>query len=62
VIRVRVFQGKHLVRNQAAHVRKHHVRFNLRLGKAAKAGRYTIRLSVDTAGQVAAITRYVRVG
>ena len=61
VIRVRVFQGKHLVRNQAARVRSHHVRFTLRLGHAAKAGRYTIRLSVDTGGHVAAITRYVRI-
>jgi phospholipase C len=61
VIRVRLFHGRHLVRNQAAHVRSHHVRFTLRLGKAAKAGRYTIRLSVDTGGQVAAITRYTRI-
>jgi phospholipase C len=61
VIRVRLFQGRHLVRNQAARVRSHHARFTLRLGKNAKAGRYTIRLSVDTAGQVAAITHNVRV-
>jgi hypothetical protein len=61
LIRVRLFQGKHLIRNQAARVRNHHVRFNLRLGHAAKAGRYTIRLSVDTAGHVAAITRYARI-
>ena len=31
------------------------------VGHAAKAGRYTIRLSVDTAGHVAAITRYARI-
>jgi hypothetical protein len=61
VIRVRVFQGRHLVRNQAGRVRSHHARFTLRLGNAAKAGRYTIRLSVDTAGHVAAITRYARI-
>jgi len=61
LIRVRLFQSKHLIRNQAARVRNHHVRFNLRLGHAAKAGRYTIRLSVDTAGHVAAITRYARI-
>jgi hypothetical protein len=61
VIRVRVFQGPHLVRNQAARVRSHHARFTLRLGNAAKAGRYTIRLSVDAAGHVAAIKRYARI-
>ncbi|HEY1510116.1 MAG TPA: alkaline phosphatase family protein [Solirubrobacteraceae bacterium] len=61
VIRVRLFHGRQLVRNQAARVRSHHARFTLRLGKNAKAGRYTIRLSVDSAGQVAAISHNVRV-
>jgi hypothetical protein len=61
VIRVRLFHGRQLVRNKAARVHSHHARFTLRLGKNAKAGRYMIRLSVDSAGQVAAITHNVRV-
>lgn len=38
VIRVRLFRGRQLVRNQAARVRSHRARFTLRLGKNAKRG------------------------
>jgi hypothetical protein len=42
-------------------VRNHRARLSLPLGRRARSGRYTIRLTVDAAGRVGSLTRYVRV-
>jgi phospholipase C len=57
LVRARLYKGHALIRNKAALVRKHHVRFTLRLGRGAVSGRYTIRLTIDAGGKVGALTR-----
>ena len=57
LVRARLYHGHVLVRNQAAMVRNHRVKFTLQLGRHAARGRYTIRLSIDAGGTVGALTR-----
>ena len=59
-VRARVLHGRRLISNVASTVQAHTVRFTFRLGRNAAPGRYTIRLSVDAGGRVAAITRYAQ--
>jgi phospholipase C len=59
LVRVRLFHNRKLVDNVASMVHNHRVRFSLHLPKHGTSGRYTIRLSVDTGGHVAALTRDV---
>jgi phospholipase C len=56
LVRARLYRGHVLVRNVAGLVRNHHVQLTLRLAQHS-AGRYTIRLSIDAAGKVGAVTR-----
>ncbi|MFZ0040869.1 MAG: alkaline phosphatase family protein [Solirubrobacteraceae bacterium] len=61
LIRARLLHGRALIGNVASRVRGHKVRFVLALGRQSRAGRYTIRLSVDAGGKVGSVTRYFRV-
>jgi phospholipase C len=59
LVRARLFHNRKLVDNVASMVRNHRVRFSLHLPKHGTSGHYTIRLSIDTGGHVAALTRDV---
>jgi hypothetical protein len=61
MMRARLLRGRRLVVNRSATVRHHRAQFSLPLARA-RSGRYTIRLTVDAAGRVGSLTRYVRVG
>ncbi|MDQ6777921.1 MAG: alkaline phosphatase family protein [Actinomycetota bacterium] len=61
LIRARLFRGRSLISNVATLVRNHRARLSLSLGRKVRAGRYTIRLSIDAGGSVAAKTGYFQV-
>jgi phospholipase C len=60
MLRVRLFRGRSLIGNAAKIVRNHRARFSLSLGRRARAGRYTIRLSIDAGGSVGSETHTFR--
>jgi hypothetical protein len=59
MVRVRLYHSGKLVRNVASQVKAHGARLALHVGGA---GKYTIRVTVDVAGKVSAISRNVRIG
>jgi phospholipase C len=61
LIRARLLRGRSLVANKAGLVRKHQVKLTLGLARKARTGRYTLRLTVDAAGRVTALTRNLSV-
>ena len=61
LIRARLLRGRSLVANRAGLVRKHQVKLTLSLARKARTGRYTLRLTVDTAGRVTASTHNLSV-
>ncbi|MBV8988530.1 MAG: alkaline phosphatase family protein [Solirubrobacterales bacterium] len=61
LVRARLFGGRVLVANDASLVRGDRVRFTFRVGRHAHSGRYTVRLSIDAGGAVAAATHGVRI-
>jgi phospholipase C len=60
LIRARLYRQSTLIANVAHRVAHNKTRFHLALGKHARAGKYKVTISIDTAGAVRALVRNFR--